>query len=197
MSKITKDKAETRHLALSGRDGLDCDSRQEKNRLIADKFLALTEYQQAETVLFYVSFRSEVGTHSLIEHVLKQGKQVAVPKVFREIRRLKLYRITSMDELVSGYHGIYEPPADVDREVLDTGSIDIIAMPGVAFDASGCRVGYGGGYYDRLLKTVSSKTVRVALAYKTQIMEKVPVEPHDQRVNKIVTENGVITCRWT
>ena len=196
MSQITKDKAETRRLALSGRDGLDSDSRQEKDRLIASKLLGLAEYQQAETVLFYVSFRSEVGTVPLIEHALKQGKQVAVPKVFHEIRRLGLYRITSTDELVAGYHGIYEPPAAADREV-DTGSIDIIAIPGVAFDASGCRVGYGGGYYDRLLKTVPSRTMRVALAYKTQIMERVPVEPHDQRVSKIVTENGVITCRWT
>jgi len=124
---------------------------------------------------------------------------VAVPKVFRETRRLGFYRITSTDELVSGYNGIYEPIADADREVLNvnTGSIDIIAMPGIAFDASGCRVGYGGGYYDRLLKTISSRTVRIALAYKTQVMDKIPVEPHDQRVNKIVTENGVITCQWT
>ncbi len=149
---------------------------------------------------FYVSFRSEVGTISLIEHAFKQGKQVAVPKVFRETQRLGFYRITSTDELVSGYNGIYEPVADADREVLNvnTGSIDIIiAMPGIAFDTSGCRVGYGGGYYDRLLKNVSSRTVRIALAYKIQVMEKVPVEPHDQRVNKIVTENGVITCQWT
>ncbi len=196
MNRITRNKAKTRQLALAERDGLDTGSRQEKDRLITRKFLELAEYQQAETVLLYVSFRSEVGTFNLIEHALKQGKQVAVPKVFREARRLRLYRITSMDELVEGYHGIYEPPVNAGRE-LDTGSIDVIAVPGVAFDASGCRVGYGGGYYDRLLKTVPLKTTRVALAYKTQMMESVPIEPHDQRVNKIVTENGIIKCPWT
>ncbi len=199
MNHITKDKAEIRRQALSVRDSLDSVSRQAKDRLIADSFLGLPEYQHAEMVLFYVSFSSEVGTIPLIEHAFKQGKQVAVPKVFRETRRLGFYRITSTDELVSGYNGIYEPIANADCEVVDvgTGSIDIIAMPGIAFDASGCRVGYGGGYYDRLLKDISSRTVRIALAYKTQVMEKVPVESHDQRVHKIVTENGVITCQWT
>ena len=118
-------------------------------------------------------------------------KRIVIPKVFAAQHMLKLYEIMSVDELMPGYRGIKEPPAKKERE-LPLRDINLVLIPGIAFDSVGNRLGYGGGYYDILLAGKSKGTPLVALAYEEQVVASLPSEPHDVRVDIVVTPERVI-----
>ena len=152
----------------------------------------LLEYRDAPVVLAYVDCKHEVGTSAIIEAALRDGKRVAVPKVAGKV--MNFFYISSLEnDLEDGYYGIREPveglaPADGDADTEGS----IIIMPGVAFDESRHRVGYGGGFYDRYLE--AHKTLKtVALAFEFQIRDEVPFEEFDILPEKIVTEKRVIS----
>lgn len=170
------------------------EERQEKDEAISRLFLDLDGYKQARRILFYASFRSEVTTWPLIQRAMAEGKMAALPKVLRAEKRLGIYSISSIDGLLDGYLGIREPAA-LPEDELDPELPDIIVMPGAAFDRSGNRIGYGGGYYDRLLEKAGQGSLRVALAYGVQMVDHIPSESHDRRVDMVITEDGVIRCR--
>ncbi len=139
--------------------------------------------------MFFAAFRSEVETGPMIRHALASGKRVILPKV--KGKELGLFEVKNFDRDVSpGAWGIPEPressPARLDK-------IDLIIVPGAAFDEQGNRLGYGAGYYDKLLPSFKGTTV--ALAFEEQIVSKVPADPHDVPVRKIVTEKRVIAVQ--
>lgn len=144
------------------------------------------EYINADVVLAYVSFSSEVDTHFLIRHALKNGKKVAVPKVFPNAE-MKFFYIDSLDELKPGAYGILEP--ENSREVAyDDSKNYVILLPGVAFDEDKNRLGYGGGYYDRFLEK-HPKIFKIMLAYELEkAEEKLPSDAFDVRSDIIITE---------
>ena len=179
---------------LRKRDELSPDVRKEKDSLIKEKFFSLPEFVGAKTILFYASFRSEVETLGLIGESLKMGKRVVLPRVDKERHLLTLYEIKDIGELTTGYMGIPEPyPADDRRESLS--DIDLAITPGAGFDISGNRLGYGASYYDILLSAGEKKIPVVALAYEEQIADSIPAEPHDIKVDLIVTDQRVIRIR--
>lgn len=162
-----------------------------KNMLIKQKFFSLPEFHDAEVVLFYASFRSEVDTSIIIKESLQIKKQVVVPKVDTKRHKLILYQINNFEELKPGFMGIPEPISLRERTV-DIETIDLIVVPGIAFDYSGNRLGYGEGYYDILLSEVNKKIPIVALAFEEQLVESIPSETHDIKVDIIVTDKKIL-----
>ncbi len=158
------------------------------SRIIQDRFIGLERYRSARRIALYASFKNEVLTDSIFLHALSQGKEVFFPKVVRG-RGLVFYRVEEMGELSPGSYSILEPQGGGEAEIE---SVDLIVVPGVVFDERGYRIGYGRGYYDRVLS--GSRVVRIGLAYERQVLDEIPNHPHDVRLHLIVTERRVIRC---
>lgn len=176
---------------LKKRDEISPDIKTVKDALIKQRLFNLPEFITARTVSFYASFGSEVATLSMIKESLKMDKRVVVPKVDKERHRLRLYEIKDMKELSPGYMGIPEPSLPDDR-LVNLDDVDLIIAPGAAFDFSGNRLGYGAGYYDILLSKRKKKIPIIALAYEDQLVDSIPAETHDVRVDIIITDRRVI-----
>lgn len=157
------------------------------SELICDAFLALPEYRDAKVVFAYMDCKNEVETRKVIEHCWKNGKTVAVPKVFGEI--MKYYAISSYEDLEDGYFGIQEPKHEQLQEIVCEDGLMI--LPGVAFDEQRHRVGYGGGFYDRYLEAHPDMK-KIAFAFEFQVFDKVPFEKFDRQPEKIITEKRII-----
>lgn len=149
---------------------------------ILNRLTALKEYQNAKVIYCYIDVNHEVGTRNIIEHSLKIGKEVAVPRVEGNV--MKFFRIHSLEETAEGNFGIPEP---VHNKIPSTP--DIILVPGVAFSFRMERMGYGGGYYDKFLS--AGKVLKIGLAYEFQMHEQIPVEKHDISMDIIVTEKQI------
>lgn len=182
---------------MSRRNELPPTDRKEKSSVIVRRVLSLPEIKRASVVLVYMHIRSEVMTSDLIGQVLADGKILTVPYTSTADRQLHAVRITDPDhQLIPGYCNIPEPlPELLDSERFDPASIDAVIVPGSVFDRSGGRLGYGGGYYDRFLATRTPGAARIGLAFEIQLVEQVPVEPHDQSMDFVVTENKIYACR--
>lgn len=188
-------KQQLRRQALARRDAIPAHVRAAKSEAIAQRVAGLSQWQGADAVLGYFSFRSEVETRGLLAAALRAGKRVAAPRVNREQRRLELYWVSGLGApwLAPGIWGIDEPvPQHCPPAALD--ELDIILVPGVAFDECGRRLGYGGGFYDRLLSEASQdlRENAIALAFEEQICDEVPASDADFRVPIIVTDQRVI-----
>jgi 5-formyltetrahydrofolate cyclo-ligase len=156
---------------------------------ITDALVALPEYRRAAVVLAYMSMGAEFETDTFVRRVLADCKTLLLPRVNRVLRRLDLYAVGDLDhDLAPGVWGIREPMPE--RCQTATADVDFVLVPGLAFDVRGGRLGYGGGFYDRLLAALPA--VRVAAAFSAQIVEAVPMSAHDQYVDLIVTENVAI-----
>ncbi len=191
--KNSEIKKTIRRETLRKRDSIAKNLKTEKDISILQRIIMLPEFSSAKRILFYASFRSEVDTVDLIKLSLHLGKIAVLPRVCREENILRLYEIKSINELASGYMWILEPPVD-ETKLRKMSDIDLVIIPGAAFDTQGNRLGYGAAYYDKLLATMENKIPIVAPAYEEQIVEKIPAEPHDIRVDKIITDKRVIEC---
>ncbi len=160
--------------------------------MIEERFFGLREVRSARTVLFFASFRSEVDTFGMICRSLDHGKKVVLPRV--NARELELLEIMAIGELAPGYMGIPEPFISSAERQVSVNDIDVIIVPGAVFDDCGNRIGYGGGYYDRLLSHLQSNTIVIAPAYEEQVIPSVPAEPHDRKVHIIITDKRTIRC---
>ncbi len=188
-------KKEIRHQVLSRRDSLSTDERINLSRKICNNLLSLDEFKSAKTVHFFLTTRSEVITEEAVRRSLLLGKDVVVPVMDKKHRRIRLSKLSDYDnELMIMHHGIHEPKPEFMRHV-DLKEVDLMVLPGVAFDKTGHRLGYGAGYYDRLLKTEAERPLLIALAFEAQIADAIPVGDHDIRMDKIITEERVIEIR--
>jgi 5-formyltetrahydrofolate cyclo-ligase len=185
-------KAAVRAESLKRRDALSREERSAKGHEAARRLWELSGFSEARSVLLYAAFRTEVPTDEMIWVSLGKGKKVLIPKVDTSTHRLSKHVIECLSELEPGYQGIPEPRTDVCWKVED---IDLIVVPGVAFDHQGHRIGYGGGYYDRLLPRVKGKKPIVALAFEEQLFESIPHEEHDIPMDIIITDQRVVECR--
>jgi 5-formyltetrahydrofolate cyclo-ligase len=185
---------------IKKRDSIHPEQKRIKEAAIEKRLFSLNEFREAGSILLYVSFRSEVNTMNYLEDVLSLGKTLILPRVDARHRSLRLFDVKNVAELSPGYMGILEPWTENAREV-NLGSVDLVIIPGTGFDTLGSRIGYGGGYYDRLLSYESKQLAKVdkhimtiALAFEEQIGDNIPTEPHDIRVDMIVTEKRTIRC---
>ncbi|NLG24656.1 MAG: 5-formyltetrahydrofolate cyclo-ligase [Clostridiales bacterium] len=156
---------------------------------ISEKVLALSEYQRARRVLCYASIREEVNTTGLMREILRGGRELYLPTIAPG-RELIPVRLTDPNAVKPGVMGIREPAGG---EAIDPAQLDLLIVPGLAFDRCGGRLGYGAGYFDRLLKRCTGLVV--ALAFEFQIVDEIPLEPHDVPVDRIITERAVYNCR--
>ncbi len=170
--------------------------KKERSDKIAAAVRGLPEYIDAKTIMFYVDAGSEVHTRPLIDEVLRRGLQhgrrVVVPYCHGD--ELRLFRLEDMAELAPGTLGIEEPLPrfrDLPEKSVGTAEIDLVLVPGVAFDPRGRRIGQGKGYYDRFLATLESRTKLVALAYQCQIFSSIPTDPYDFPIDIVVTEDNI------
>lgn len=183
-------KREIRKQVLRQRDLISEKEKKAKDNSIRSTVLNLLEFRSARKVLFYASYKSEVDTFDLIRDSISINKIVALPKVNSQSFTLDIYEIKDLKELHSGYRNIPEPSLPSDR-ILKATDIDLIIVPGVAFDTHCNRLGYGKGFYDKLLN--EKLCPAIALAYEEQIVETVPTESHDIKMDKIITDKRVIT----
>lgn len=180
-----------RRQVLGRRDALDPGWRDWASRAIFTRVEALPAVQAARRVLGYHSFGSEPATEPFLRRVLAEGRRLVLPRIDRPARSLTLYEVVDLDaDLVAGPWGIREPDPARARGV-DPAEVDLVLVPGVAFDSQGGRLGYGAGYYDRLLGGCAPGTPRVAAAFEIQVVERVPAGPQDRPVDVIVTEAQV------
>lgn len=180
-----------RESVLALRDAMDMAEIEAKSALIKERLFGLEEFLQSQRVLFFLSFGKEVRTEAMVRESLARGKDVLVPKTDTRNHRLILSRLVDFDaDLVPGVWGIPEPHPEALRPV-DPEEIDLVVVPGVAFDMEGNRLGYGGGYYDRLFPTLKKATPLVALSFSCQLVASVPTAEFDRQVDALITEESV------
>ena len=160
---------------------------------IWERLPVLAEFAASQTLLVYVSKNNEVDTHGLIQQLLAMGKRVCVPAFDAAGQRYVASELRDfVSDLSEGKFGILEPKSGAMR-VARADRIDALVLPGLAFDARGNRLGRGLGFFDRLLRDTHG--IRIALAYEFQMLSQVPAEPHDVRVDFVVTESRVVNCK--
>ena len=167
----------------------------QKSKAIRKQLFALDEFRAAGLIHFYISMGREVETLPMIQEAIALRKRVVVPVVVPESMDLLLSELSKDSLLVPGPLGTLQPRTDQVHPIT-MAEMDLMLVPGVAFDRHGHRLGRGFGYFDRLLSQSFKKPKPViALAYELQLVEQVPVTDQDRTVDKIVTEEQVIDCR--
>jgi len=166
------------------------------SRAITARLIALAAYQSASTVLGYMSFGAEFGSEAWVQQALQDGKQVLLPRVNGVTKQLELFQVADLRrDIAPGKWDIPEPLPERCRRVDTLEVIDFILLPGVAFARDGSRLGYGGGFYDKLLARIDSgNPALVAAAFSMQLVESIPQEATDRKVELLLTENEVIDC---
>ena len=180
-------KKQIRREILSIRDALSKEERKKKSDKIKKQLAELPAFEQADQILIYASFGSEVETDAIMELAFRKRKMVFCPRV--EGRKMQFYQITDLSQLVSGYHGIREPQPERPWQQRPG---DLVIMPGTVFDREGNRIGYGGGFYDRFLEA-HPQVSTVAVAYELQLVEagRIEMEETDRKPACIVTEKTI------
>lgn len=195
-STISIDNNWLRKKILARRNALSPAVQKEKSEKIIGSLLDLPDIQQASVILVYVNFRSEVQTISFIKKCLQANKKVAVPVTRVAEKKLLAIRITDPEkDLRPGYCSIPEPGKYLQQtRAIDPASIEVVIVPGSVFDEQGGRLGYGGGYYDRFLIRDAPQARRIATAYALQIVDALRLQPHDQSMDRIITEERIYSC---
>lgn len=163
---------------------------------ITERVMAMPEYQKALCVMWYVDVRDEVRTRHALPQTLTSNQKIVVP--YCVDGELELFHLESMDELELGMYKILEPKAAL-REVASKKAtieeLDLVLVPGVAFDRQGGRTGHGKGYYDKLLENARPDTPLVALAFECQLFDEIPMQSHDIYMDAVVTEGAIYPGR--
>jgi 5-formyltetrahydrofolate cyclo-ligase len=161
------------------------EERSRKSRLIAEQFWKLPAVQKARGILFYASMPGEVDTLAMIEKAIFSGKRVSLPIVEQIQRKLIPTLISSMEDVHESTYGIAQPHFDPDK-ALALKDLEVVIVPGLAFDKQNHRLGRGKGYYDRFLSTLPKTVTTVGLAFDFQLTESLPTEAHDMRLQQII-----------
>lgn len=182
-------KEELRKTLKQQRRALPAPLRAQYSADIAARLFRTALYRDAQTMLVYLSAFGEVDTAEIIARALADGKRVAAPISVEADCSLRLSYITSMEDLAPGAYGILEPQAVSPAQPEE---LDLILVPGIAFDRSGGRIGFGKGYYDRFLP--KTKAPKVALAYGFQLVAEACAQAHDVKMDYIITEGELVCC---
>ena len=188
-------KQSLRKSILTLRDGLPLDVKSGLDAAIMARILLLPQYQEAQTLLGYMNFGSEFACENWAIQVLKDGKKLALPRVNRHTNTLDLYFVDDLEtQLEPGLWGIREPMVERCERLKAINEVEFALLPGIAFTRKGARLGYGGGFYDKLLSGSPYPVLAVA-AYGLQVVEEIPQEETDVGVDWIITESETISCR--
>ncbi|MEJ8751971.1 5-formyltetrahydrofolate cyclo-ligase [Lagierella sp. ICN-221743] len=186
------DKKAIRKKIIAERDDLDFGVKQSKDEIIINRFLDQGFIEKYDNIFCYVSFGSEIDNGKILSTILDSGKNLYVPYVDIDSRQMCLCQIHDIaEDLERGHYGILEPKKIL-RKPVNSGIIDCVISPGVAFTRKMERIGYGGGYYDRFYSSLKKMPFIVALAYDFQIVDSLPTESFDIPVDMIITETQII-----
>ena len=187
-------KAAIRKTILDQRQSQDPAIRAERSRVIVRALLKTEEFQRARAVLIYLSKDEEVATDELMAEAFAVGKRVLVPVVDPVSDELQIAELSGPEpKFQSGAFGVREP-APEELNIVSPDGIDLVVAPGVGFDRRGGRIGYGKGYYDRLLRQLATTVPRVALAFDFQVLDAVPQNEDDIRMHTLITEKTTMDC---
>lgn len=155
------------------------EDRLRKSLGVQKKLFKLKEFKRAKTILFYASFDGEVETLRMIKQAIKLGKRIGLPKILGDKKKFIPVVVHNVDkDLAKGYAGILEP-AQTHQRALSLNDIDMVIVPGLAFDKLNFRLGRGAGYYDRFLKRLPSHIPTIGLAFDFQLLNRLPRQRHD------------------
>lgn len=190
--EIRQEKKRLRKEILKKRKEMAEKEREMENLLLTERILGHQWFYRCQDFLCFVSYGTEVETRPLIREALGTGKRVFVPKVEKPTDKpvMEFYRITSLEELKTGYHGIEEPSGESEayRYTEETAEKALLLMPGVAFDAYGNRLGYGGGFYDAYLADKPGLQIKsVGICYRCQRVGELPVEETDRKPYQVIS----------
>ncbi len=192
-----KTKNEIRKEILNIRNNLSSELAEQKSRIIIDKIKDTVEYKSSKSIMVYMDFKNEVNTKTFITEALAEGKKIIIPYTDVEKVLIIPVEINSLDDLVLCKFGYLEPKKEALNNPYDIEKIELIIVPGVAFDKRKNRIGFGKGYYDKFLRNRNALTNEItsakafALAYEFQVFEEIPAEEHDIKMDKIFTEENV------
>jgi 5-formyltetrahydrofolate cyclo-ligase len=191
---IFHDKKALRKEILEKRNNLNLLEKEEMDKKILNRFYESKYYKEAKKIFIYICYDSEINTKKIINKALKDNKKIYVPRTEFKTRHMDAVEITALDNLIESRYGILEPSKE--KPHIDPNELDLIVVPGVAFDRNGGRVGYGAGFYDRYFKKINNenleKIIKLALAYELQMLDKVPMNEQDVPIDYIITENEFI-----
>lgn len=190
MSFTTKKEART--YFQDTRSRLSLSEREEFSSLITSKLLSFINWEMCRVVMAYSSLKSEVSTHKLIDSLLQKGKVVVLPVTIKSERQIKPYVITDRSLFKRGAYNIKEPDIAISKSCSPS-DIDLCIVPGLGYDESGFRIGFGKGYYDSFLQNLSPGCLKVGLAFSVQIVDKLPIQKWDIPVDAIITEKRIIS----
>lgn len=173
MIKTAKDVIRKKVLELLGNQKEE--DRCQKSQRIKEKLFAASEFQKAQTILFYASFDGEVETFEMIRQAQKLGKKISLPKIVKDQKKMIPCFIEDVEDLTLGPYGIKEPKEDAIFPV-DLDELDLAVVPGVAFDRKNVRLGRGAGYYDRFLRCLPSRIPTFGLAFDFQMVDTLPYQ---------------------
>lgn len=185
------DKKEFRKIASEKRNSIPSTERDFCSEKIFKTLVQLPLYQKANRIFLYLSFRSEVDTYAILKHSLQQKKEVYAPITLTETKELLCCRVTNPNtDFQKDVYGIDTPIYSSDK-IISPKKIDLVLVPGLAFDKKKYRMGYGGGFYDRFLPKLSPNAITVGLAFSAQIYPSIPIEEYDSKLNYILTEASI------
>lgn len=185
-------KQELRKKLLSQRDALNKEFISTQSDNMAKQLYAWPYYQKAKMIMLFLSMKQEPQMMKIIEHAWLQGKTVCVPSMRQQFGVMDAAIIHNMNDLVCGRFNLLEPnPSNL--EVIDPKTIDVIIVPGVAYDQSGNRLGMGAGYYDRFIPQ-APQAILIGAIWSSQIVENIPCASYDKPVHYLLYENGIINC---
>lgn len=162
------------------------------SQLLTETLTQLDAIKNAHVVASFVSFRSEISTLEINQWLLNQNKTLLLPKVDSATNTLKFYEVYSLNTLKKGAFGILEPD-EILCKAVPIENIEVILTPGLAFDQEGYRLGYGGGFYDKVFSATESRTKRIGIGFSCQSVQLLPHERFDLPVHYFVSEKGVQT----
>ncbi|MCX8034058.1 MAG: 5-formyltetrahydrofolate cyclo-ligase [Thermodesulfovibrio sp.] len=180
-------KKEIRKKILDMRNNIEKEIKKQKDEKITMSFTDLLLKNSIKSVLLYASFGSEVDTWKIFQFCLENSIKTAFPKV--SSNHLELFWINSKEQLSHGYKSILEPYEGIKASIDE---IEVMVVPGIAFDSRCFRIGYGGGFYDRVLS--NRKGLAIGLAYEEQMINQIPIDPFDEKVDLIITDERMISC---
>lgn len=184
-------KADLRKDVLARRDAMSPAERAASSERITARLLELDAYRNAGCVMAYIGFGSEIDTARFVAATLAQGKALVLPRVERGSRALSLHAVQDPErQLEAGVWGIRQPRAGACPEVAAS-RVEFVLVPGVAFTHAGDRLGYGGGFYDRLIRGFAPRPALIAAAFELQVVPELPMSETDQRVDGVITEGAV------
>lgn len=183
-------KRQIRTEILERRNMLTAEEREKAEVTILKSLSTLSEFENANTIASFVSFRNEIEMQTINQSILSSGKKLVLPLIDMTLKTMHFHQVDNLESLVKNSYGILEPNPEEHPQVPFE-DIELVLTPGVAFDLFGYRLGYGGGFYDRFFTSLKKAIPSIGIAFECQVVSKLPTDAYDQKIQKLLTETGL------